>query len=303
MNQVHRPAGPPAPPITGAVIVPAHNEENVIARTLRCLAPFSRHERGDVEVIVVCNGCTDKTAEVAKTFVGVTVVEIETASKPAAMNVGDATASRWPRLYLDADIEIEPSALETVFGELLCENGCLAARAEAVENVRNATFLVRAYYRARSRIPDRGTRLWGAGGYAVSQRGHDRFPRFPEVTNDDSYFDSLFAEGEKKVLPTEPMLIQVPRNAIALLRVLTRHRRGQLELEMQTVSAPKDRARALLRSVRGVPSAVDVFCYATLTEIARLRSRKRAGHGTARWETDASTRPPEKSNEHRRVSA
>lgn len=278
-------------PPTGAVIIPAHNEENVIGRTLSRLAPFSRGERGQVDVLVVCNGCTDATADVARRFTGVTVIEIAAASKPTAMNIGDAATARWPRLYLDADIEIEPSAVEAVFHELSRDGGCLAARADATENVKDAALLVRAYFRARSRIPEQGTRLWGAGGYAVSERGHERFSSFPEVTNDDSYFDSLFAEEEKVVLPTAPMLIQVPRSTLALLRVLTRHRRGQLELSMQQASHPGRRARALVTSVRGVPSALDAFCYAALTEIARLRSRGAAGRGTSAWETDSTTRP------------
>lgn len=280
-------------PVTGTVIIPAHNEERVIARTLECLAPFARGERGTVEILVVCNGCADATAEVARGFAGVTVIEIGTASKPTAMNVGDAAARYWPRLYLDADIAIQPSAVESVFHELSREGGALAARAAAVEEVRDAAFPVRAYFRARARIPERGTRLWGAGGYAVSERGHERFERFPEVTNDDSYFDGLFAEGEKAVLPTTPMLIQVPRTTLTLLNVLTRHRRGQLELGMQQVSHPGSRARALMASVHGIPSAFDAFCYAALTELARLRSRGAAGRGTSRWETDCTTRAAE----------
>ena len=286
-------ATPTTAPATGAVIIPAHNEEHVIARTLQCLSPFSRGERGEVEVLVVCNGCSDRTADTARRFAGVTVIEIDVASKPHAMNVGDASTTRWPRLYLDADIEIQPSAVESVFRELSRDGGSLAARASSTVNVQDASFLVRAYFRARSRIPEQGTRLWGAGGYAVSERGHGRFERFPEVTNDDSYFDSLFEEGEKRVLPTAPMLVQVPRSTPTLLNVLTRHRRGQLELGMQQSSQPARRARALVKSIRGVPSAVDAFCYAGLTQIARARSRGAVGRGTSRWETDGSTRPDE----------
>ena len=33
-------------------------------------------------------------------------LELEQASKPAALNVGDDVATLWPRLYLDADIQI-----------------------------------------------------------------------------------------------------------------------------------------------------------------------------------------------------
>jgi cellulose synthase/poly-beta-1,6-N-acetylglucosamine synthase-like glycosyltransferase len=76
---------------SGAIVIPAHNEAAVIARTLRSLAPLC--ESTEVEVIVVCNGCTDETAAIARGVRGVTVLEVAEASKTAAMNAGDEHAS------------------------------------------------------------------------------------------------------------------------------------------------------------------------------------------------------------------
>ena len=39
------------------------------------------------------------------------MLDVPEPSKVAALNAADAEASRWPRLYLDADIEIDPRAL------------------------------------------------------------------------------------------------------------------------------------------------------------------------------------------------
>ena len=91
----------------GSVIIPAHNEAAVIARTLAPLAPLAA--AGQLEVIVACNGCTDHTAAIARGFDGVTVLELGQSSKAAALNAGDAAASHWPRLYLDADVQISPA--------------------------------------------------------------------------------------------------------------------------------------------------------------------------------------------------
>ncbi|GIT79638.1 hypothetical protein LLS1_13070 [Leifsonia sp. LS1] len=273
--------------VSGAVIVPAHDEEAVLARTLDALRPVAAS--GTVDVIVVCNGCSDATADIARRYAGVTVIEIEAASKVAAMNVGDAATQRWPRLYLDADIQIEPEAVAAVLHELARPDGPLAARPTSVEDVHDATFPVRAYYRARARIPEVGVRLWGAGGYAVSQTGHARFDRFPDIVNDDSWIHNLFTDDEKAVLDTPPMLVRVPRTTTALLAVITRHRRGQLDLGVSLGEQSSQRARAILRSAKGPRSAVDAFCYAALTQISRMRSRRA---DATQWSRDPSTREP-----------
>ncbi|HEY9293783.1 MAG TPA: glycosyltransferase [Microlunatus sp.] len=278
---------PDGAPVGGAVIIPAHNEEAVIGRTLAGLASLGRSAA--VDVLVVCNGCTDATADIARGYSGVTVIEAEAASKPAALNAGDRATPLWPRLYLDADIGIVPAAVEAVFRALSGPNAPLAARPESMVDTAGSSFPVRAYYRARARIPESGVRLWGAGGYAVSRAGHERFAAFPEITADDSYFDGLFIDDEKTIVATVPMRVHAPRTTSTLLRILARHRRGQLELQLPAEESRR-RVRALVKGVRGPRSAVDAFCYAALTALARMRTRGTVGLGTTTWETDASTR-------------
>ena len=58
-----------------SVVIPAHDEERGIARTLRSLE--GGFAPGDLEIVVVCNGCTDRTAETVRaTFPHVRVLEI-----------------------------------------------------------------------------------------------------------------------------------------------------------------------------------------------------------------------------------
>lgn len=49
-----------------SIIVPAHNEENVISATLDVLVPGV--DIGALEIIVVCNGCTDETVTIVKAY-------------------------------------------------------------------------------------------------------------------------------------------------------------------------------------------------------------------------------------------
>jgi glycosyltransferase involved in cell wall biosynthesis len=145
----------------GAVIIPAYNEESVIARTLDGLLPLL--SSSEVDIIVVCNGCTDATSEVARRYSGVTVLETPVGSKPAAMNLGDSATEHWPRLYLDADIQVEASAVEAVFRELSRPGAPLASRSSSIVDTRGASLPVRSYYRA----PEAGGLLGNARAGAV----------------------------------------------------------------------------------------------------------------------------------------
>jgi glycosyltransferase involved in cell wall biosynthesis len=269
----------------GAVIIPAHDEAGVIARTLRALAPLTALP--GIEVVVVCNGCQDETAELARGFPGVRVEETGRGSKIVALNLGDDVASAWPRLYLDADIDMDPRAVLAVF-EALEEPGVLAARAYYVYDTAGASAPVRSYYRARSRTPAPPSRLWGAGGYAVTEEGHRRFARFADVTADDSWFDGQFAEAEKRVVATVPMRVRTPRDAEALLAVLTRQRRGYVELGIG--SSAGTRGRGLLSSVKGPRSAIDAAWYVWFSMVSRRRAERILRQTERRWERDASSR-------------
>jgi len=267
----------------GAIIIPAHNEEAVIARTLRSIAPLAR--RHGVEIIVVCNGCTDDTASIAGGFRGVRVIDIPTPSKAAALNAGDAAARAWPRLYLDADIEAHPAAVAAAF-EAIDSGRALAARPEFRYSISSGSSLVRAYYRARDRMASTHNSLWGAGAYALSEEGHARLGMFAELTADDLLVDSAFGRGEKSVVATEPLRVHTPRDTSGLLAVLTRQRRGNTEAGVGSTTSST--LRELIGSVRGPLSLADATVYAAFTLRSRTTAR-RSGAANG-WERDESSR-------------
>ncbi len=269
--------------VRGAIIIPAHNEAAVIDRTLAGLEPLLG--RPGVEVIVVCNATTDDTADRARQFDGVTVLEIDEASKPGALNAGDQVARAWPRIYLDADIETPASAIADVLGTLARDEGGLeAARPAARYDTDGASALVRAYYRARTRIPSFRDALWGAGAYAVTERGHRRFGTFPLGLADDLFVDGLFPAGTRAVLPTEPVIVRTPRDMSSLLRIL---RRGLRAGAAQGEVTSGQTARQLLRTIHGPGSACDAVVYAGVVVWARGGPGARRDE---RWGRDDSSR-------------
>lgn len=276
----------------GAVIVPAYNEAAVIKRTLAPLSPAAVD--GFIELVVVCNGCTDDTADAARSVPGVRVVELELGSKPAALNAGDEAASLWPRLYLDADIQISVAAVLAVL-DRLAQGDVLAARPEARYDVEGASVLVRCYYRARQRIPQHKLAMWGAGAYGLSATGHQRFGAFPMITGDDLFVDTQFDPDEKAVVATEPSVVKTPADVRSLLAIRRRSHRGTAALSSdRTGSNTRMRntnlvtAVAVLRTIRGPRSAFDAAVYMGMALAARWPVRQAQA-----WERDDSSRSSE----------
>ncbi|MFF3488153.1 bifunctional polysaccharide deacetylase/glycosyltransferase family 2 protein [Streptomyces sp. NPDC002701] len=95
------------PPVTRpvSVIVPAYNEKECIANTLKSLAR-STHP---IEIIVVDDGSTDGTREIAEALgmPNVRVIRQENAGKPAALNNGVRNASHDIVVMMDGDTVFE----------------------------------------------------------------------------------------------------------------------------------------------------------------------------------------------------
>jgi glycosyltransferase involved in cell wall biosynthesis len=51
---------------TVSVVIPAHNEERFVARCIGSVREAAEFYGGEVEIIVVCNRCTDNTADIAR---------------------------------------------------------------------------------------------------------------------------------------------------------------------------------------------------------------------------------------------
>lgn len=96
---------------TVSLIVPAKNEESVLAGTLSALV--SQSYPGKFEVIVALNGCTDGSRKVAERF-QVTVVESEKAGISFGRNLGAKAAEGDILIFVDADTLLPQDGLRLI---------------------------------------------------------------------------------------------------------------------------------------------------------------------------------------------
>ena len=88
--------------IVFSVVIPAHNEEKYVVRCINSIKRAARYFGGRVEIIVVCNRCTDRTAELAKAN-GARVIFNEERCIAAVRNAGIKAARGKYIMTIDCD--------------------------------------------------------------------------------------------------------------------------------------------------------------------------------------------------------
>jgi cellulose synthase/poly-beta-1,6-N-acetylglucosamine synthase-like glycosyltransferase len=103
----------PTPTEKISVIVPAYNEEKSMASSLESLLS---QDYQDYEVVVVDDGSTDKTLEIAKRYEGprLKIVHQENRGKAESLNTGIASATGTIVLTVDADTRLNSGALTAI---------------------------------------------------------------------------------------------------------------------------------------------------------------------------------------------
>ncbi|MEV4760369.1 glycosyltransferase [Micromonospora sp. NPDC049559] len=277
-----------------SVIIPAHNEERVLRRALdRLLADA---EPGEFQVIVVPNGCTDATAEVARSVPGVTVLELPGSSKTAALNAGESLAAGFPRIYLDADIPLSTAGLRALAAAVgrPGPNGTevLAAAPRRVVDTTARPLLVRAYYAINRRLPAYRGALFGRGAVALSATARARFDHFPESFADDLYLDSIFRPEEKVEVSTAQVVTEPPTRTRDLVRRLSRVRAANAALRAVEQRVPGSRRGSwLVDVVLPRPWLLPAgACYLAITLTAEVLARRAGSRNIWSYGRDESSR-------------
>lgn len=249
----------------------------------------------DLSVIVIANGCTDNTVEVARSFgPGVRVVHIPEPSKRLALAAGDNAATDFPRVYVDADVELGAADILALAAELR-KPGVLAAGPERILALDGCPRTVRWYYDIWSRLPEVRQGLFGRGVVALSEAAHRRLAELPPLLADDLAASLSFGPRERSIAAGARVTCYPPGTLADLLRRRIRALTGVAQIE-RTEHAPVSSARTrpadLLAIARTSPAAAPkLVIFAAITVAARLAARRvigRADYST--WLRDDSSR-------------
>lgn len=281
-----------------SVIIPAHNEASVIARLLDALTrDIDAADPTAPEIIVVCNGCTDGTARVARAAAPhARVIELDTGSKPLALNTGNDLAAAWPRFFVDADIIVGHHDLLATAKTLALPD--VMAAAPAIEfDLSSCSSSVKAYYKVWRQQPYLSRSMVGSGIFGLTQEGMARVERFPDIISDDGYVRSRFSEDERQSVSevdgrAVSFTVFPPRDLASLIHVIVRRRRGNEQLQQHFPTRHSTRsttAGTLLRS--GKSGIADVLVYGFVIVASRfLLKFRRLQSREIGWQRDDSSR-------------
>lgn len=280
-----------------SVVVPAHNEAAVLGRLLSSLVADTASGKPDaadaLDLVVVANGCSDETAAIAAKYANVRVVETPVPNKHRALRLGDEHAAGFPRLYVDADVELTRDDV-LALADAVSQPGVHAAAPSRITPLDGCPWTVRWYYDVWERLPVIRQGLFGRGVIALSAQGHARVAALPELMGDDLAASLSFGPGERKVIESATVVVHPPRKLRDLLRRRVRSMTVTTQAATQTRLPGSRTSKAdLVDVLRAAPlrNGPRLAWFVVVTAIARARARRavRAGDFTT-WLRDESSR-------------
>lgn len=114
-----------------SVIIPAHNEERYIAKALDSI---DKQTYPNIEIIVISNGSTDKTKEIAEKYTP-NIYELKEKGVGKARNLGIEKATGEIICQLDADSFMKKDLLDKVYPSI--KSGYIGGKAKIIPDNKN----------------------------------------------------------------------------------------------------------------------------------------------------------------------
>ncbi len=217
-----------------SIIIPAYNEEAVIADCLHSLLQQSCSS--PVEVLICANGCQDNTVQICDSYVAafqlkgyeLRVLELQTGNKNKALNFADSQARYGSRLYLDADIICDAGLVEQAIELLDTSEPVYVSGALSIKPGRS--FISNAYGKIWGETPYIRKNVTGIGCYGVNEAGRKYWGEFPMIHSDDKFVRLLFTTGQR-VQTRAGYYWPVPQGLLTLIQVRIRWIKGNRQLK------------------------------------------------------------------------
>lgn len=278
-----------------SIVIPAHNEQRLLSSTLAYL--LADKLLVNSELIIVCNGCIDKTPDVACQFerenktlldtqnIQLSIIETDVASKTNALNLGIDIAQYETTILLDADILVSGGDLVLLASEL--NNRKLLAVSPKIHFVyQQSPWIVKKYFDlVKYSNYNQKHRL--SNVIALSANGIKKLGTLPEVIADDEYIRRQFKDAEYQIIDTLSFDFICPKSLSSLLQVLTRVERGNLQLAHHNFT---DKSGVKNKGFgQKTWLSLAIFIFAKLFSTVRAKIQFKLGK-VKQWERDESNR-------------
>jgi glycosyltransferase involved in cell wall biosynthesis len=278
-----------------SVIIPAYNEEKLISQTLNYL--LADDYLSNIEILVVCNGCYDKTYENVNRYIEenqsslneksitLLVTLIEEASKTNAINIGVIQTVAEIKILLDADIEMTGQGIETLVDELI-ERKLKGLTPKVTFSYQYSSFFVRQYYNIASQS-FYNTKYRLSNVIALSPEGVSTLGTLPKIIADDEYIRRLFSDSEVSISDNCAYTFICSKTLGSLLQVLTRVERGNIQL---TQFSHKFKVTCKVKGYRSF-SILSFPFFMIIKFLIKIRAKFQLARGNIfQWERDESNR-------------
>lgn len=282
-----------------SIVIPAHNEAAVIAR---CLEPMLQDARpGELEILVMANGCKDDTVAIASRFgPPVRVIDLKQGSKPLAINTGLAEASGDVIFVVDADVLVDVHSLRAAAEPLRSGRAMVSAPCIQVD-CSQSTSAVRRYYDVWTSLPYARQSMVGSGVYGMTRQALAIVGEIPKIIGDDAYVRTKFPPEQRLTVSEyygKPACFTVfpPRRLADLVHIEVRRRAADEEMRQlfgHTGTAPgRQMSTAIKMAARRQLSWIAVLTYVYVKLACRLKYKLSKLRGTNKvWRRDDSSRP------------
>ena len=219
---------------TVTAIVAVHNGARYLADKLRSLQGLE-YPREKLDVVVVSDGSTDATAEIARQFEGVELLELPRGGKCAALNAGIQKAHGEILLLTDVRQIVEPGALRRLVSNFADPTvGAVSGHLRIRSGTARDETDIGLYWRFETWIRDSLAAIdsmFGATGPFYSLRRRLAVPLPPDTLLDDMYLPlAAFRRGYRLVVESEAVAWDFPMGRNVEFRRKLRTMAGNYQL-------------------------------------------------------------------------